>query len=401
MQKRHFTFLTPIAAIATLAAIGWMAMSAGSYAAQPGADPQRAAIKKLVDQTAASLMKDNAVPGMAVGVIVDGKSYVFNYGVADKTANKPVTADTLFEIGSVSKTFTATLTAYAQTTGALSLTDKTSRFLPSLAGTPFGELTLLNLGTHTAGSLPLQLPDGIRDDDQLLAYLKTWKPAKPPGTVRTYSNVSIGTLGWITSRSMGSDFTTLMTQHVFTPLGLSHTYLHVPADQMTNYAWGYSKTDKPVRIRPDILESEAYGVRTTAGDLLRFVSVQLGKPVGDAKLQQAIHDTRIGYYFDSPMTQDLIWEQYPYPVTLDSLLAGNGPKMAYETTSARELSPSIAPTPAVWVNKTGSTNGFGAYVAFVPAKQMGIVILANKAFPIAERVRAAHQILSTLDGNAR
>lgn len=346
-------------------------------------------------------MKDNAVPGMAVGVIVDGKSYVFNYGVADKTANKPVTADTLFEIGSVSKTFTATLTAYAQTTGALSLTDKTSRFLPSLAGTPFGELTLLNLGTHTAGSLPLQLPDGIRDDDQLLAYLKTWKPAKPPGTVRTYSNVSIGTLGWITSRSMGSDFTTLMTQHVFTPLGLSHTYLHVPADQMTNYAWGYSKTDKPVRIRPDILESEAYGVRTTAGDLLRFVSVQLGKPVGDAKLQQAIHDTRIGYYFDSPMTQDLIWEQYPYPVTLDSLLAGNGPKMAYETTSARELSPSIAPTPAVWVNKTGSTNGFGAYVAFVPAKQMGIVILANKAFPIAERVRAAHQILSTLDGNAR
>jgi len=399
MTSPNFT-TTAFAAIATVAAIGWMAVSARSYAAQPGTDPQRAAIKSLVDKTIAPVMKDNAVPGMAVGVIVDGKTYVFTYGVADKAANKPVTDDTLFEIGSVTKTFTATLTAYAQATGALSLTDKTSRFLPSLAGTPFGDLTLLNLGTHTAGSLPLQVPDEIRTDDQLLGYLKAWKPEGTPGTVRKYSNVSIGTLGFITARAMGGDYNALMTQHVFTPLGLSHTYLRVPADQMANYAWGYAKNDKPVRANPDILEAKTYGVRTTAGDLLRFVSVQLGKPIGDAKLQQAIHDTRIGYYFDSPMTQDLIWEQYPYPVTLDSLLAGNGPKMAYETTSARELSPSIAPTQAVWVNKTGSTNGFGAYVAFVPAKQMGIVMLANKAFPIAERVRAAHQILSTLDGSA-
>jgi beta-lactamase class C len=401
MTKPH---LTLFAALAATAAIGWMAFSARSYAAEPGAslsaDPRQAEIKSLVDKTITPLMARQNVPGMAVGIIFDGHTYVFNYGVADKAAKKPVTTDTLFEIGSVSKTFTATLAAYAQTTGALSLTDKTSRFVPELAGTPFGDVKLLNLGTHTTGGMPLQVPDDIRNTDQILQYFKTWKPAQPTGTVRTYSNVSIGALGWITARAMHGDFSTLMTQHVLKPLDMQHTYLQVPDDQKANYAWGYGKDGKPVRITPGVFEQEAYGVKTTASDLLKFVQANLGHPVADNSLQQAIHATHTGYFFDKPMTQDLIWEQYPYPVGVDALLEGNSNHMAYEPTPARELSPSIAPTPVAWINKTGSTNGFGAYVAFVPSKQMGIVLLANKNYPMDERIRAAHHILTTLDGGS-
>ncbi|AKM32766.3 class C beta-lactamase [Pandoraea faecigallinarum] len=378
-----------------------MGFSARAYAAETGAqvpaNPRQEAVRSLVDKTIVPLMARQDIPGMAVGIVFDGQSYVFDYGLADKAANTPVTNDTLFEIGSVSKTFTATLAAYAQAAGMLSLTDKTSRIAPEFAGTPFGDVKLLNLATHTTGGMPLQVPDNAGNLDEITQYLKAWKPAKPTGTVRTYSNVSIGALGWLTARAMHGEFATLMSDHVFKPLGLKHTFLRVPEDQQANYAWGY-KDGQPVRVNPGVFEQEAYGVKTTASDLLRFVRANLGETVYERRLRHAIYATRTSYFFDTPMTQDLIWEQYPFPVSVDTLLDGNSSRMAYEPTPARELTPPMAPSPVSWVNKTGSTNGFGAYVAFVPSKQMGIVLLANKNYAMDERIRAAHVILTTLDG---
>ena len=122
----------------------------------------------------------------------------------------------------------------------------------------------------------------------------------------------------------------------------------------------------------------------------------------DKKLQRAITETHIGYFKAGPMTQDLIWEQYPYPVTLTDAtgrkLAGNDLSMRHRLL---KLAPPEEPREDVWINKTGSTNGFGAYVAFVPQKRLGIVILANKNYPIDQRVTATFQILAALgDGKA-
>jgi len=94
----------------------------------------------------------------------------------------------------------------------------------------------------------------------------------------------------------------------------------------------------------------------------------------------------------------LIWEQYPYPVELKQVLAGNSDAMAYQATKVIELNPPLQPQANALINKTGSTNGFAAYVAFVPAQKLGIVILANKNYPIAPRVTAAYQILTQLGG---
>jgi beta-lactamase class C len=78
------------------------------------------------------------------------------------------------------------------------------------------------------------------------------------------------------------------------------------------------------------------------------------------------------------------------------LLDGNAPEIIFNATPVTQLKPPGQPHDDVWINKTGSTNGFGAYVAFVPEKRLGIVILANKNYPIADRVTAAYQILRSL-----
>lgn len=84
------------------------------------ADTTQDSIKRTVDAAIQPLMAKDGIHGMAVGIIVGGKPYVYNYGVASTETGKPVTRDTLFELGSISKTFTATLASYAQVSGDLS-----------------------------------------------------------------------------------------------------------------------------------------------------------------------------------------------------------------------------------------------------------------------------------------
>lgn len=354
-------------------------------------------IDEVVREAAHTLMQQNGIPGLAIAITVDGKQHFFNYGVASKKTQQKVTRDTLFEIGSISKTFTATLASYAQATGRLALTDPPAKHLPPLEGSAFGnKTTLMHLGTHTAGGFPLQVPDAVQTTGQLFDYLRAWQPQYPAGTRRTYANPSIGMLGLIAAKSLDMPFEEAMAQHVFRPLGLRHTTLDVPAAQMASYAQGYTKTDAPIRLRGGVLGAEAYGVRTSARDLIRFVEANLRGP-GTTPLQRAIEATHTGYFRARALTQDLVWEQYPYPVTLPVLLEGNGDKMAYETQDVTAIDPPQPPQQAVWINKTGSTNGFAAYVAFVPAKKIGIVVLANKNVPIAPRVRLAYEILEKLE----
>ncbi|WP_107311529.1 class C beta-lactamase [Burkholderia metallica] len=376
---------------ATLFVAACATVTAGRAAAATQDD-----LHDTVTRHIALLMKQYAIPGMAVGVVADGKPYVFDYGVMSKQTGKPVTGDTLFEIGSVSKTLTATLASDAQEGGELSLADPAAKYLPALQGKPFGVVTLLQLGTHTPGGTPLQVPDGIRDDAGLIRYLAAWRPEYAPGTHRKYSNVAIGMLGWLTAKAMHKDFATLMEQRLFPALGMTHTYINVPDARMADYAQGYTKDGKPVRMTQGMLWQQAYGVRTTAADLLRFVQANMGMIETAPRLQRAIERTHTGYFRAGPLTQDLIWEQYPYPVALPTLLAGNAPKMLYEAVPASAIAPPLAPSPDTWINKTGSTGGFSTYVAFVPSKRIAIVMLANGNVPIEDRVKAAYQILGSL-----
>jgi beta-lactamase class C len=150
-------------------------------------------------------------------------------------------------------------------------------------------------------------------------------------------------------------------------------------------------------LNPGVLASEAYGVKSNAADMIRFIEANMQMLALDPKLQRALTDTHAGYFKAGDMMQGLIWEQYPYPVDLKQLLSGNSDAMVYEPTPVTSLDTPLPPAANVMINKTGSTNGFAAYVAFIPAKRLGIVMLANKNYPVAARVTAAYRILTALD----
>ncbi|MGF6554619.1 beta-lactamase class C [Pseudomonas sp. S30_BP2TU TE3576] len=353
-------------------------------------------IETLVNAAVQPVMQAEGIHGMAVAVTVNGQPHYFNYGVASTETGNPVTQDTLFEIGSVSKTFTATLAAYAQASGTLTLSDKASHVLPALRGSAFDHISVLQLGTYSAGGLPLQFPAESDSADKMLDYYKQWKPLYAPGSHRLYSNPSLGLFGYLAAHSLGQPFDDAMQNTLLPKLGLEHTYLRVPQDQMALYAQGYNKDGKPVRVGPGALDSEAYGVKTSAADLMAYVEANMKPSRLEKPLQQAIALTHSAYYTVGDMTQGLGWEMYRYPITLDRLLDGNSTPMAIEAHKVQWLNPPQAQPKNVLINKTGSTGGFGAYVAYVPSKGIGIVMLANKNYPNAQRVRIAHQILSAL-----
>ncbi|HFL6309843.1 TPA: PDC family class C beta-lactamase [Pseudomonas aeruginosa] len=355
-------------------------------------------LKALVDAAVQPVMKANDIPGLAVAISLKGEPHYFSYGLASKEDGRRVTPETLFEIGSVSKTFTATLAGYALAQDKMRLDDRASQHWPALQGSRFDGISLLDLATYTAGGLPLQFPDSVQKDQaQIRDYYRQWQPTYAPGSQRLYSNPSIGLFGYLAARSLGQPFERLMEQQVFPALGLEQTHLDVPEAALAQYAQGYGKDDRPLRVGPGPLDAEGYGVKTSAAYLLRFVDANLHPERLDRPWAQALDATHRGYYKVGDMTQGLGWEAYDWPISLKRLQAGNSTPMALQPHRIARLPAPQALEGQRLLNKTGSTNGFGAYVAFVPGRDLGLVILANRNYPNAERVKIAYAILSGLE----
>ncbi|EOC1333459.1 beta-lactamase [Cronobacter turicensis] len=342
------------------------------------------------------LMARYQIPGMAVAVSVNGETHLWHYGVASKATRKPVDEKTLFEIGSLSKTFTATLASAAQQEGKLDFSAPASRYLPALNGSAFDRVTLRNLATHTSG-MPLFVPDDVKNTAQLMAWYRAWQPAQPVGTERVYSNLGIGMLGMITAKALDKPFSEAMEQGLLADFGMTHTFINVPDAAMGDYAQGYNKDDNPVRVTPGPLDAESYGLKSSSADLLRYLQIQLGERDVAPRWRQAINATHNGYYRTGEFTQGMMWEYYPWPSPLSRLVEGNSSQRIMKGLTATAIVPPEPAPQAAWYNKTGSTNGFSTYAVFIPEKRIALIMLANKWFPNDDRVKAAYDIIQELD----
>jgi len=359
------------------------------------ADLSSQQVTSLVKAAIEPLMEQQAIPGMSVAVLYKGRAQFVNLGVADLASGRQVTENTLFELGSVSKTFTGTLAGILIRNGDIRLNDPVQKYWPQLTGEQWRPVRMLHLATYTAGGLPLQLPDEVTDQASLLRFYQEWQPKASPGTLRQYSNASIGLFG---SLMVKGDYEQAMTRNVFQPLRLTRTYITVPPSMMLDYAWGY-KNGQPVRVSPGMLDAEAYGVKSTARDMLTFMQANVDPnrlSSGNTVLRNAIRTAQSRYFKIGSFWQGLGWEIYDLPATADTIISDSDNGVALQPRPATLLNPVGPSLNASWVHKTGATNGFGAYIAFIPEQNSGIVMLANKNYPNPLRIKAAWQILQAL-----
>ncbi|MFK7080888.1 ADC family extended-spectrum class C beta-lactamase [Acinetobacter baumannii] len=355
--------------------------------------PKDQEIKKLVDQNFKPLLEKYDVPGMAVGVIQNNKKYEMYYGLQSVQDKKAVNSSTIFELGSVSKLFTATAGGYAKNKGKISFDDTPGKYWKELKNIPIDQVNLLQLATYTSGNLALQFPDEVQTDQQVLTFFKDWKPKNPIGEYRQYSNPSIGLFGKVVALSMNKPFDQVLEKTIFPALGLKHSYVNVPKTQMQNYAFGYNQENQPIRVNPGPLDAPAYGVKSTLPDMLSFIHANLNPQKYPADIQRAINETHQGFYQVNTMYQALGWEEFSYPATLQTLLDSNSEQIVMKPNKVTAISkePSVK-----MYHKTGSTNGFGTYVVFIPKENIGLVMLTNKRIPNEERIKAAYAVLNAI-----
>lgn len=335
------------------------------------------------------------IPGLVVGITFQGERYFYATGLANRADNIAASPDTIFELGSISKIFNASLAALADDRGDIDLESPVSKYLPDLKNSAFDDIELVDFATHLTGGLPLQVPDEVKDLPELIDWLEGWQPPHPGQ--RSYSNVSIGLLGAITAEAMDMPYAQAAEDVLFPAMGLTSTFIDVPKGAMDRYAYGYDRqTDAPIRVNPGVLADEAYGVKSTARDMVRLLDLELGHHDTDPALASALEKTREGRAETAYFTQAMIWEQYDWPVDLAAMEAGNGLDFIL---SPQPVTPIAPPSPAqqqVILNKTGATNGFGGYVTLLPGHDLGIVVLANRNYPNEARVSATYDLIGKL-----
>jgi len=369
-----------------------LAYSASAYGKEK--PPRR--INQIVNKTIQEVMKKNDIPGIAVAVIYQGKYWYFTYGVINTEHNIPVTKHSLFEIGSLSKTFTGVLGGDTLARGEINLNDPARCYWPALIASKWNNISLLQLATYTAGGLPWQIPHYVTNESSLLDFYNAWEPHWEPGAKRLYGNSSIGLFGTLAVKPSGMQFEEALKTRVLQLLDMNSTWVNVPEEYLHHYSWGYSN-NKPVRLLPGILAAKTYGLISTVRDMATWVQANMNpEQVKNETLQQGIKLAQSRYWRIGSMYQGLGWDIFNWPAETDVVIYCSNRKVALEPQTSVAITPPVSLVKNSWVHKTGSTRGFGAYVAFIPEKQIGIVLLANKNYPNDDRIKAAYIILNAL-----
>jgi len=353
-------------------------------------------VNKIVNKTVQELMKKHDIPGIAVAVIYQGRPRYFTYGVINTEHKLPVTQDSLFEIGSVSKTFTGVLGGDTLARGEINLHDPAIYYWPGLTGSKWNNISLLQLATYTAGGLPSRIPDHVTNESALLDFYNSWRPYWQPGAKRLYGNSSIGLFGTLAVKPSGMCFEEALKTRVLKNLKMNNTWISVPHERQHHYSWGYNN-NKPVRLLPDIMAAKTHGLISTIRDMASWVQANMApEGVKTKTLQQGIKFAQSRYWRIGSMYQGLGWDIFNWPVESGVVIYCSNRQVTHKPHTSIAITPPVPLVKASWVHKTGSTPGFGAYVAFMPEKQIGVVLLANKNYPNDDRIKAAYTILNAL-----
>jgi CubicO group peptidase (beta-lactamase class C family) len=231
-------------------------------------------------------MKKHHVPGVAVGVQHEGKEYTAGFGVTNVNHPLAVDGDTLFQIGSITKTFTATTAMRLVEMGKLELDTPIREYLPDFRMADpdvTARVTMRHLFTHVGGWLGDYFDDFGNGDDALakyVAHMAELPQLTPLGTVWSYNNAAFSLAGRVIEAVSGKTYEAALTELVLKPLDLNHTFI-MPTDVMTHrFATGHIVRDEePVVATPWPLARSAHAagaLTSTVKDQLRYARFHSG-----------------------------------------------------------------------------------------------------------------------------
>lgn len=270
--------------------------------AVPFNNPLRSTLDKKVDSLVAPFMKKANTVGLAMGVLENGQMHVYGYGETAKDNQLVPDDKTLFEIGSITKTFTSTLLAWFVQQGRLNLDDPVNKYLPdSIASLQFNgkPVTIRSLANHSSG-LP-RLPRNFAmhsdpvnpyrnyDDEQLFSFLAHFTPTREPGAQYEYSNLAVGLLGVILERVSGKSYETLLKEIICTPLQMNNTHIELENNDSVKFALGYDAALHPVHSWEFQSLTGAGAIRSCIHDMLLYAQAQALKD--NSPLSRAIQRT--------------------------------------------------------------------------------------------------------------
>lgn len=332
---------------------------------------------RLLDKKVGPLVRDGDHPSVAVGIIgMNGALHMHAaFGTLDGREDGPAASETtLYEIGSVTKVFTAMLLAIAADRGEVGIDDPVRDHLPDEVSVPtHGDrpITLGELADHTSGlpRIPKRLapknPYARYDRAMLHADLGTIRIDDPnPGYA--YSNLGHGLLGDVLAQKAGSNYETLVRTTIADPLGMPDTVLAIDTARRPRFARPFAANGKPGETWEFDALAGCGAVRSTVADMLVFVAAHLepsdalAAPVRAMRTKRHTIRDRVGVA--------LGWHTLTF-----------GPK-----------SPAVGET--VWWHN-GRTGGYASFCAIHPASKSAVVMLTNRSKPVD---RVGFEILALL-----
>jgi len=227
--------------------------------------------------------------GLIVGIVDEHGSRTIGHGKPGNGKDGEVDGDTVFEIGSITKVFTALLLQTMVESGEMRLDDPVQKYLPDSVKVPTyqgKQITLLHLATHTSAlpGMPSNLsPRSWKDPDQadyspeqLYAFLSHYTLRRAPSSEAAYSNLGMMLLGHVIALKAGKDYETLVLERICQPLGMNSTRIVLTPEMNSRLAIGHAIPGRPVNGMNFRFLPGAGGLRSTANDLLKFVSAYVG-----------------------------------------------------------------------------------------------------------------------------
>ena len=298
--------------------------------------------------------------GIVVGLIdAHGRRFI-SEGSFDQTDDRPVGPDTIFEMGSITKVFTATLLTLAVERGEVKLDDPVGKYLPASVHVPERggrQITLRDLSQHMSGlpRMPTNFapkdvdnPFADYDDARLFAFLNDYALQRDIGAKWEYSNLGVGLLGEALARRAGMSYATLLKTRILDPLGMTSSGVTLTPDEQRRFAVGH---DAYLRRTPhwDLAAlSGAGALRSDAEDMLTFLAANIGLKPTPLK---------------SAMDATLAVKRIPNMPNNEQALGWNVRHSPYGD--------------IVWHN--GETGGFHTMIAFNPKEKVGVVVMTNAA----------------------